>query len=123
MKKALSASSRQELNEIEYLLALLEPHHGIGGYFQIPDDAITVDDHRSGALDEQDFVQFVLVVDVMVRIGKHRKWQVQDLGITPGFVDRLAQDQHDFNILLFEILMQPAQLGGMAPALHSVEGA
>jgi hypothetical protein len=46
---------------------------------------------------------------------------MKDLGISPGFIDGLPEDEQDLTICSLEFRVKPAQLAGMTPALNSIE--
>jgi hypothetical protein len=46
---------------------------------------------------------------------------MQDLTISLGFIDRVAQNQQYLAIFRLEFLVKPRQLAGMTPALNSVK--
>ena len=44
---------------------------------------------------------------------------MQDFGISPGFIDGVAQDQQNLTVGNLEIVVQAAQLSRVTAALHS----
>jgi hypothetical protein len=97
------------MNDLQQFFAFFKPGPRVAGVFHIADDSLAIDDHRSGPLDKnKHFLQSIEVIYVSLRIGQHRKWQVQALGITPRFLDGISQDEENFAILGFEALIKSA---------------
>jgi hypothetical protein len=109
------------VDKFQNFVGLLHPHHRVGGRANITDDAITVDQHGCRALDEKALIEPVLLVHASCWVGQYRIGQVQQITIPLRLLHILPQDDQHLEVALFEIVVVPAQLGGMAAALQSGE--
>ena len=109
------------LHPLQQHLGFGKPFHGVGDALQVANDPGRIDQHRGGALDDQQgLFQSIAVVDRALRVRKHRKRQVQQPGVTARLIQAGAQDYQHFGVGSEKIGIVAAQLGHMRLALDSV---
>ena len=69
----------------------------------------------------ENLLEPISVIYAAFWICKDWKWQMKNLGVTLGFFNGFPQNDKDLTICSLEILVEPAQLAGMTPALNSIK--
>ncbi len=102
----LSNSLWHGFNKTQQPLAFLQPEHGIGGALHVTDHAVNVNHYGGGALDEYHrLLQPIPVIYVTIRVSQDGERQMRAIGITPGFFQRVSQNQQNLTTCRLEFFI------------------
>ena len=64
-----------------------------------------INDYGCSPLDTDKLMQLEAMIDRPLRIGKDREWQFERLGIFPGTLQAIAQDDQDLGSGLYKLII------------------